>query len=234
MRRRVRRARREAFRVGDMGRGEHGCSRCHALIRQAVMRFRGRQPAEAGMMVFGVVPDEEGVAVAAGVLDRAEARREVGRYLSVLNCASENGLSLETCGRLWVLVILRSASRNATGSFFRTRRRDCQCSSPWPTCPHRGRPGRQSRPLATRLVRLVKASAGRSLSQPRRAPTRRTSTNHRAEDQKSCARSLRRASIKSALWRLPKDAQGLNLPGQPRVLECAAMRWSDQECAGMR
>jgi hypothetical protein len=26
-----------------------------------------------------------------------------GRYLSVLNCASENGLSLETCGRAWVL-----------------------------------------------------------------------------------------------------------------------------------
>src|SRR2546428_5451529 len=38
-----------------------------------------------------------------------------GRYFSVLNCASENGLSLETWGRLWVLVIPRSASKNATG-----------------------------------------------------------------------------------------------------------------------
>src|SRR5437773_6258647 len=38
-----------------------------------------------------------------------------GRYFSVLNCASENGLSLETWGRLCVFVIPRSASRNATG-----------------------------------------------------------------------------------------------------------------------
>jgi hypothetical protein len=28
----------------------------------------------------------------------------VGRYFSVLNYASENGLSFETCGREWVLV----------------------------------------------------------------------------------------------------------------------------------
>src|SRR5262245_18808331 len=39
----------------------------------------------------------------------------VGRYLSVLNCASENGLSFETCGRAWVFVTPRSASKRATG-----------------------------------------------------------------------------------------------------------------------
>src|SRR5215210_5993452 len=46
-----------------------------------------------------------------------EAKRsgKPGRYLRVLNCASEYGLSLETCGREWVLVTPRSASRNATG-----------------------------------------------------------------------------------------------------------------------
>ena len=38
-----------------------------------------------------------------------------GRYFSVLNCASENGLSFEVYGRLCVLVTPRSASRNATG-----------------------------------------------------------------------------------------------------------------------
>src|SRR5207245_3555821 len=39
----------------------------------------------------------------------------VGRYFSVLNCASENGLSFETCGRARVLVRLRSGSTRATG-----------------------------------------------------------------------------------------------------------------------
>src|SRR5262245_33803222 len=39
----------------------------------------------------------------------------VGRYLSVLNCASENGLSFETYGRACVFVTPRSASKRATG-----------------------------------------------------------------------------------------------------------------------
>ncbi len=38
-----------------------------------------------------------------------------GRYFIVLNCDSEYGLSLDTCGRLWDWVKPRSASRNATG-----------------------------------------------------------------------------------------------------------------------
>ncbi len=38
-----------------------------------------------------------------------------GQYLSVLNWASENGLSLETCGRLCVFTTPRSARRRATG-----------------------------------------------------------------------------------------------------------------------
>jgi hypothetical protein len=37
-----------------------------------------------------------------------------GLYLSVLNCASENGLSFETCGREWLFVTPRSASSSAT------------------------------------------------------------------------------------------------------------------------
>src|SRR6266508_5817002 len=38
-----------------------------------------------------------------------------GRYFNVRNWDSEYGLSLLTCGREWVLVTPRSASRNATG-----------------------------------------------------------------------------------------------------------------------
>jgi hypothetical protein len=38
-----------------------------------------------------------------------------GRYLSVLNCASEYGLSFEQCGREWLLVTPRSASNRPTG-----------------------------------------------------------------------------------------------------------------------
>ncbi len=41
-----------------------------------------------------------------------------GRYLMVLNCDSENGLSFETCGREWVLVTPRSASSNAVDFAF--------------------------------------------------------------------------------------------------------------------
>src|ERR1700694_5720069 len=38
-----------------------------------------------------------------------------GRYVSVLNWASEYGLSFEQCGREWLLVTPRSASSSATG-----------------------------------------------------------------------------------------------------------------------
>src|SRR5207245_9394689 len=38
-----------------------------------------------------------------------------GRYFMVRNWLSEYGLSSETCGRLWVFVIPKSASRKATG-----------------------------------------------------------------------------------------------------------------------
>src|SRR5258708_5048549 len=40
---------------------------------------------------------------------------KAGRYFSVLNWLSEDGLSLETYGREWLLVMPRSASKNATG-----------------------------------------------------------------------------------------------------------------------
>ncbi len=67
-----------------VGRGEHGRSRRHALLRPAVVNVGRRQQAEAGVMVLGVVPGEEDVAVGAGILDRAEARRECRPVLQCL------------------------------------------------------------------------------------------------------------------------------------------------------
>src|SRR5450756_532412 len=45
-------------------------------------------------------------------------RGNPGRYLRVLNWASEYGLSFEVYGRLWVLVTPRSVRRSATGFDF--------------------------------------------------------------------------------------------------------------------
>jgi hypothetical protein len=62
------------------------------------------------MMMLGVVPGEERVAVRPASWIEPHRSGNVGRYFSVLNCASENGLSFETCGRLSVFVTPRSAS----------------------------------------------------------------------------------------------------------------------------
>ena len=66
----------ESFRVSGMGGGEHGGSHCDALLRPAVMHIIRRQEPKARMMVLGVVPGEEEVAVGSRVLDRAEPLRE--------------------------------------------------------------------------------------------------------------------------------------------------------------
>ncbi len=57
----------EAFRVRGVGRGEHEGSRGHALLGHAVMHVSGREQAEGRVMVLGVVPGEEDVAVSAGM-----------------------------------------------------------------------------------------------------------------------------------------------------------------------
>ena len=97
-----------------MGGGEDASSRGDTLIGQAVVDVVRGQQADAAMPVLAVVPVEEGAAVSAAVLRGSEALGKSGRYLSVLNWASENGLSLETCGLEWVFVTPRSASSCAT------------------------------------------------------------------------------------------------------------------------
>ena len=63
----------EAFRMRGVGRGEHGRSRRHALPRPAVVNVGRREQAEAGVMVLGVVPGKEDVAVGAGIVNRGFA-----------------------------------------------------------------------------------------------------------------------------------------------------------------
>src|SRR2546428_10223377 len=47
-------------------------------------------------------------------LFRSNCAGKPGRYFSVLNCASEYGLSFETCGREWVLVDRKSTRLNSS------------------------------------------------------------------------------------------------------------------------
>jgi hypothetical protein len=65
-------------------------------------------------MMLVVVPGEELGAESMCVLITATALGKLVRYFMVLNWLSEYGLSLETYGRLWVLVTPSSASKKAT------------------------------------------------------------------------------------------------------------------------
>src|SRR6266566_2217377 len=73
---RRRTARGKALGVGRIGRGEHAGALGHALLGQAEVHGVGREQAEAAVVMFGVVPGEEVLAVSTRVLDRAEAVRE--------------------------------------------------------------------------------------------------------------------------------------------------------------
>ena len=65
----------ETCRVRRIGRREHGRPRGKALLCKAVVYIGRRQQAEARMMVLGVVPREEEVAVSPGVLDRGTCQQ---------------------------------------------------------------------------------------------------------------------------------------------------------------
>ena len=59
-----------------IGRREHGRSRANALLCQAMVHVGRCQQAETQVMVLGVVPRKEDVAVGSGVLNRAESLGE--------------------------------------------------------------------------------------------------------------------------------------------------------------
>jgi hypothetical protein len=83
-----------------IGSRQHRRPRRHALLGQSVMHVVGRQQSKTAVMVLGVVPREEDVAVGADVLDRAEPFRERRPVLQRLELRLRERLSLETWGRL--------------------------------------------------------------------------------------------------------------------------------------
>ena len=105
----------ESFGAGCVGRGKGRLAGFSDLVGVVVVDVERCVHPDPGVAVGVVVPAVEGGAERAGVLQGPEPVGKSGRYFNVLNCASENGLSFEQCGREWDLVTPRSASRNATG-----------------------------------------------------------------------------------------------------------------------
>src|SRR6267143_6868794 len=144
--------------MGRVGDGKHGRARGDALLGQAVVHVGGRQQAEADVMVFGVVPGEEDVSAWARA-SWIEPNRpgNSGRYFSVLNWASENGLSFDTCGRPCVLVTPRSASNRATGFEVIADPRSAwtvSCSRPMPWRAHVSRMNCSARSALSRWATI--------------------------------------------------------------------------------
>ena len=71
----------EPFGVACVGGGEHVGSAGPDGLGVSIVDVDGVVPADAGVVVLGVVPGEEALAERAGVLDRAERLGEVGPVL---------------------------------------------------------------------------------------------------------------------------------------------------------
>ena len=97
----------------------------------AEVHDRRREEPEAAVMMVLVVPAKERLANARPSAIDPKRSGNCGQYFRVLNWASEKGLSLDTCGRLWVLVTPRSARSSATGLLFIEAPRSA-CSVSWP------------------------------------------------------------------------------------------------------
>ena len=85
--------------MGGVGGVEYTGTLVADCLGQAVVDVGRGMQGQPAVAVFVVVPAEEVLAVSSCVFDRAEPAGKSGRYFSVLNWASLNGLSLETCGR---------------------------------------------------------------------------------------------------------------------------------------
>ena len=84
---------------GGVGRVQGELALSADLAGGAVVDAGGGVQPDAGVAVLVVVVGEELLGERAGVGQGPEALGKTGAYFSVLNAASENGLSLETCGR---------------------------------------------------------------------------------------------------------------------------------------
>src|SRR6266404_6217790 len=87
----------------------------HRLGPSVVHRLRRQQP-DSRVMVLRVVPPHKFLTKSPRILDLSKALRKLRPVLQRLELALRiYGLSFETCGRLCVFVIPRSASNKATG-----------------------------------------------------------------------------------------------------------------------
>ena len=98
------------FFVGEI---QDGLSLLDQSIRLAVMNGSRGEQLQSGVMMPMVIPVEELLAEARASSMEPKRSGYSGRYFIVLKWASENGLSSQTWGRLWVLTMPRSANSRA-------------------------------------------------------------------------------------------------------------------------
>lgn len=91
----LRHAAHEALGMGGVGGGEYHRARGDPASCASAVDVRRREQAETAVVMPGVVPGEERLAEPRAARIEPKGSGKSGRYLSVLNCASENGLS---CG----------------------------------------------------------------------------------------------------------------------------------------
>jgi hypothetical protein len=85
------------------------------LVCPVVVEHFGREQSDAAVVVSVLYQVKKTWQQARASWIEPKRSGNCGRYFRVLNWLSENGLSSETCGRLWVLVTPRSANSKATG-----------------------------------------------------------------------------------------------------------------------
>ena len=100
----------EAFRVGGVRGIEHAGPLLAGDFGGAVVDVGGRVKCQPGVAMLIVVPGKKYWQCTRAASIEVNRPGKSGRYFSVLNCASLNGLSLETCGRECDWVMPRSAS----------------------------------------------------------------------------------------------------------------------------
>jgi hypothetical protein len=75
------------------------CAGAPLGLSQAVVQVAGGHQGEAEVAMLGVYQGKKRRQNASASSKEPKRAGKWGQYLSVLNCASENGLSSETCGR---------------------------------------------------------------------------------------------------------------------------------------
>ena len=105
----------EALGVDGVGGGQHLSAGLVELSGAAVVDGLRGHHRDPGMAVPAVVPGEELLAEATGILERAEPIGEARPVLQGLELALGIGVVVGDARAEWVLVTPRSASRNATG-----------------------------------------------------------------------------------------------------------------------